>query len=50
MEKKIYSSPLVEVEAINLSKCLLDASPAADPRPTDLPIGPGAPKRRTTVF
>ncbi len=48
MEKKIYSSPLVEVEAINLSKCLLDASPAATPTP--VPPHPGAPTRRDRVF
>jgi hypothetical protein len=48
--KRQYIIPFMEVEQINLSRCLLDASPAADPRPTDLPIGPGAPKRRTTVF
>ena len=45
MEKRIYISPLMEVATISLSKCLLDGSPVVDPRPTDLPIGPGAPKR-----
>ena len=49
MKKRIYSSPLVEVEAINLSKCLLDASPASSTTPTP-PIGPGAPAHRDRVF
>ena len=48
--KRQYIIPFMEVEQINLSRCLMDASPAADPRPTDLPIGPGAPRRRTAVF
>ena len=53
MEKKLYISPLMEVETISLSSCLLDVSPAL-PVP---PFGPsGAPKhwkepvRRTPVF
>lgn len=47
MAKKIYSAPLMEVEQVNLSSCLLDGSPIV-PVP---PIGPGAPKRhRTPVF
>lgn len=50
MAKKIYSAPLMEVEQINLSKCLLDGSPAPNPLPVP-PIGPGAPQRhRTPVF
>ena len=49
MEKKVYISPLMEVEQINLSKCLLDGSPVVDPHPVP-PLGPGAPKRRTPVF
>ena len=49
MEKKVYISPLMEVEQICLSKCLLDGSPAVSTKPTP-PIGPGAPKRRTEVF
>lgn len=49
MEKKIYITPLMEVEQINLSKCLLDGSPV-DPRPLP-PLGPsGAPMHRTPVF
>ncbi len=49
MEKKRYISPLMEVETISLSKCLLDVSPAGDSHP-EPPIGPGAPQRRTHVF
>lgn len=48
MEKKVYISPLMEVETISLSKCLLDGSPIATPTP---PLGPaGTPARRTEVF
>jgi hypothetical protein len=47
MEKKIYITPLMEVEQINLSKCLLDGSPV-DPLP--VPPHPGAPMHRTPVF
>ena len=43
MEKRIYISPLIEVEAISLIQCLLDGSPVVDPHP-ELPLGPGAPK------
>ena len=50
MKKRQYIIPLIEVEKINLSSCILDGSPVVDPRPTDLPIGPGTPKRRTPVF
>lgn len=51
MKKKIYITPLIEVEQINLSKCLLDGSPVVDPHPTDLPLGPSnAPQHRTPVF
>ena len=51
MEKKIYTTPLMEVEQISLSKCLLDVSPAGDSHPIPpLGPGPGAPKRRTPVF
>ncbi len=50
MKKRQYIIPLMEVEHISLAQCLLDGSPVVDPRPTDLPIGPGAPKRRTPVF
>lgn len=53
MKKKVYSTPLMEVEQINLSKCLLDASPVTPPTDThpDLPIGPGAaPKHNTPAF
>jgi hypothetical protein len=53
MEKKIYMTPLMEVETISLSRCLLDGSPT-HPIP---PLGPGlAPARwkepvhRTPVF
>lgn len=49
MEKKIYITPLMEVEQINLSKCLLDGSPVT-PSPTPVPPHPGAPMRRTPVF
>ena len=48
MEKKVYISPLMEVETISLSKCLLDGSSIATPTP---PPGPsGAPRHRTEVF
>jgi len=51
MEKKIYTAPLMEVEQISLSKCLLDGSPASTPDPTPVPPHPGAPGRhRTPVF
>ena len=43
MEKKLYNSPLIEVETIRLSKCLLDGSPVPDPKP--VPPHPGAPAR-----
>ena len=46
--KKLYNAPLMEVSQINLSSCILDGSPVADPLPVP-PIGP-APKRRTPVF
>lgn len=45
MEKKLYISPLTEVEKINLSSCLLDGSPI--PEPTPVPPHPGAPSRDT---
>ncbi len=48
MKKKQYITPLMEVEQINLSKCLLEGSPILTP-PTP-PIGPGAPMHRTPVF
>ena len=48
MEKKLYNAPLMEVSQINLSSCILDGSPVADPLP--VPPHPGAPKRRTPVF
>ena len=48
MEKKIYITPIMEIQQVNLTQCLLDGSPV-DPLPTP-PIGPGAPKRRTPVF
>lgn len=47
MEKKLYNSPLMEVQQINLSSCILDGSPVTLPIP---PIGPGAQRRRTPVF
>lgn len=53
MKKKIYSTPLMEVEQINLSKCLLDASPAnssTDSLPVTPPGPAGATQRRTPVF
>lgn len=51
MKKKLYMRPLMEVETINLSSCLLDGSPVADPRPTP-PVGPGLTPRKhwTEVF
>ncbi len=50
MKKKQYITPLMEVEQINLSKCLLDGSPVVDPHPVP-PFGPsGAPQHRTPVF
>ena len=50
MKKKLYISPLMEVETINLSSCLLDGSPA--PTPTPVPPHPGlAPRKHwTDVF
>jgi len=39
----------MEVAQINLSSCILDGSPVAEPLPIP-PLGPGAPKRRTPVF
>lgn len=53
MEKKIYTAPLMEVEKINLSKCLLDGSPVTPVDSTlPLPPHPGnpAPMRRTEIF
>jgi hypothetical protein len=47
MEKKIYITPLMEIQQVNLTQCLLDGSPV-DPRPIP-PIGP-APVRRSPVF
>ena len=48
MAKKIYSTPLMEVEQVNLSSCLLDGSPIVPP---PVPPHPGAPQRhRTPVF
>lgn len=41
MEKKIYITPLMEVQQVNLTQCLLDGSPDLRPIP---PIGP-APAR-----
>lgn len=49
--KKQYIIPLMEVETVSLSSCLLDGSPAnssTDTHPLP-PIGP-APKHRTPVF
>ncbi len=48
MEKKIYIAPLMEIQQVNLTQCLLDGSPVEDPRPIP-PIGP-APARRSPVF
>lgn len=45
MEKKIYTTPLMEVEKISLSWCLLDGSPKVTP----VPPQPGAPARRGVV-
>lgn len=45
MEKKIYNTPLSEVQKIDLTNALLDASPV-DPHPLP-PIGP-APKQSNT--
>ena len=39
MEKKIYNSPLMEIQQVNLTKCLLDGSPYLCPIP---PIGPAS--------
>lgn len=44
MEKKIYITPLMEIQQVNLTQCLLDGSPVVDPLPV-APIGPGAPPR-----
>ena len=41
MEKKIYNAPLMEIQQVNLTQCLLDGSPDLRPIP---PIGP-APAR-----
>ncbi len=50
MKKKLYMRPLMEVETINLSSCLLDGSPA--PTPIPVPPHPGlAPRKHwTDVF
>jgi hypothetical protein len=48
MKKKIYITPLMEIQQVNLTQCLLDGSPVEDPRPIP-PIGP-APARRSPVF
>ena len=49
MEKKLYTSPLVEEEELTLSGVLL-ASPQGDDTPPP-PLDPGlAPRRRTPVF
>lgn len=49
MEKKLYNSPLVEVEELKLSGVLM-ASTQGDSTPPP-PLDPGlAPKRRTEVF
>ena len=50
MKKRQYITPLMEVEQINLSKCLLDGSPVTPPIPTPVPPHPGAPMHRTPVF
>ena len=44
MEKKIYNAPLMEIQQVNLTQCLLDGSPDLRPIP---PIGP-APARGGT--
>ena len=44
MEKKIYTTPLMEVEKISLSRCLLEGSSVAP-----VPPHPGAPARRCAV-
>ena len=45
MEKKVYMCPQIEVEKINLTRCLLEGSPV------DPPVPPHpAPERRTEVF
>ena len=43
MEKKIYITPLMEVQQINLTQCLLDGSPITPSIP--VPPHPGAPGR-----
>ena len=45
MEKRIYATPLVEVEKISLSQCLLAGSPVAP-----VPPHPGAPARRAPGY
>lgn len=50
MEKRKYTAPLMEVEEINLSKCLMDVSPAPSTDPTPVPPHPGAPRYRTEIF
>ena len=48
MEKKIYITPLMEIQQVNLTQCLLDGSPITPPIP--VPPHPGAPGRRSPVF
>ncbi len=49
MEKKLYMSPLMEVEQINLTGMLME-SPVTNPIPPVGPAGIAPRKRRTPVF
>ncbi len=49
MKKKIYNTPLTEVEKIYLGVSVLAGSPPDGTDPAT-PPHPGAPKRRTPVF
>ena len=49
MEKKIYYSPLIEVEEINLAATLRSGSPTPDNDDPLTPSQPGAPARRGGV-
>lgn len=42
MEKKIYITPLMEIQQVNLTQCLLDGSPITS---IPVPPHPGAPGR-----
>lgn len=50
MEKRIYISPLTEVEQINMSTAVLTGSPTDDWSMSGGPSHPGAPKRIAPVL